>query len=260
MDLKLDVMTNYILSVPIFPYLWVPHAVLMSVALRNTLGTKWHEVSRDNPLSCLFIGMLYIYPGGILAAIVQGEPVLSFLMAGPQLYTSLASWYLIFYCPLDLAFTLFKTLRLQYIFVILQDWQRIGLVMSGVQGANKVTGGNYLIYPIVIGIIKSSGFMFVKYLEVGVINGLKTGFRVPNQATKTMIIAAVLFQVQTLYELVPVSVSELYCILVVFTVGLRIITTIFTAADWDPYAGLEKLMCSVLYGNCPPVTEQKKKN
>ena len=50
--------------------------------------------------------------------------------------------------------------------------------MSGVQGANKVTGGNYLIYPIVIGIIKSSGFMFVKYLEVGIINGLKTGFRV----------------------------------------------------------------------------------
>ena len=70
--------------------------------------------------------MLYIYPGGILAAIVQGEPVLSFLMAGPQLYTSLASWYLIFYCPLDMAFTLFKTLRLQYIFLILQDWQRLG--------------------------------------------------------------------------------------------------------------------------------------
>ncbi len=41
MDLKLDVTTNYILSVPIFPYLWVPHAVLMSVALRNTLGENF---------------------------------------------------------------------------------------------------------------------------------------------------------------------------------------------------------------------------
>ena len=38
MELKFDALTNLIVSVPIFPYLWVPHAVLMSVALRNTLG------------------------------------------------------------------------------------------------------------------------------------------------------------------------------------------------------------------------------
>jgi hypothetical protein len=262
MDINMENATKFILSVPIFPYLWVPHAVLMSVGLRNTLGARWHDISRDSPLSCLLIGMLYIYPGGILAALLQGEPLLSFLLAGPQLYTSLAAWYLIFYCPGDLAFQVFKTLRLQYILPILQDWQRIGLVLSGIEGANKLTGGNYLIYPIVIGILKSSGFMFVKYMEVGIINGLKTGFRVPNQATKTMIIAAVLIQLQILYGILPVTVPELYCLLVVLAVLLRIITTIFTAADWDPYAGLEKLMCSVLYGNCKPVpvTNGKKKN
>ena len=71
-------------------------------------------------------GMVYIYPGGILAALIQGEPLLSFLMAGPQLYTSLAAWYLVFYCPFDLFFKLFKGLRLQAIALVLQDWQRIG--------------------------------------------------------------------------------------------------------------------------------------
>ena len=70
--------------------------------------------------------MVYIYPGGILAALIQGEPLLSFLMAGPQLYTSLAAWYLVFYCPFDLFFKLFKGLRLQAIALVLQDWQRIG--------------------------------------------------------------------------------------------------------------------------------------
>jgi len=262
MDLKVEDVTNAILSVPIFPYLWVPHAVLMSVALRNTLGSKWHDISRDSPLSCLIMGMVYIYPGGIVAALLQGEPLLSFLLAGPQLYTSLAAWYLIFYCPMDLVFQVYKTLRLQYVFPILQDWQRIGLVLSGIEGANKITNGSYIIYPIVIGILKSSGFMFVKYMEVGIINGLKTGFKVPNQATKTMIIAAILIQLQIVYGILPMTVPELYCILVVLTVLLRIITTIFTAADWDPYSGVEKLMCTILYGNCKPVpvTNGKKKN
>ena len=72
------------------------------------------------------LGMVYIYPGGIVAALLQGEPLLGFLLAGPQLYTSLAAWYLIFYCPMDLVFQVYKTLRLQYVFPILQDWQRIG--------------------------------------------------------------------------------------------------------------------------------------
>jgi hypothetical protein len=54
----------------------------------------------------------------------------------------------------------------------------LGLVLSGIEGANKITNGSYIIYPIVIGILKSSGFMFVKYMEVGIINGLKTGFKV----------------------------------------------------------------------------------
>ena len=53
-----------------------------------------------------------------------------------------------------------------------------------------------LLYPVVFGIIKSSGFMFIKYVEVGILQGLRTGFKVPNQATKTMVIAAVLLQLQ----------------------------------------------------------------
>ena len=50
--------------------------------------------------------------------------------------------------------------------------------MSGIEHANKQTNSQYFIYPVVIGILKSSGFMFIKYLEVGIVNGLKTGFRV----------------------------------------------------------------------------------
>jgi len=246
----MEKVNTFILSVPIFPYLWIPHVLLMSVSLRSTLGSRWQEISRENPLSCLLLGMLYIYPGGILSALLQGEPVLSFLMAGPQLYVSLTIWYLIFYGPGDILFKLVKLLHIQPVLLMLQDWQRIGLVMSGIESANKQYNGNYFIYPVVIGILKSSGFMFVKYMEVGIMNGIKTGFKVPNQATKTMILAAVLIQLQNLYSLLPTTVSDLYCLLVIFAVFMRGLTCIFKAADWDPYSGAESLVCTLMYGNC----------
>merc|ERR1719374_364168 len=98
---------------------------------------------------------------------------------------------------------------------MLQDWQRVGLVMSGLETINSESPG-YFLYPAVFGVIKSSGFMFIKYVEVGILNGLRTGFRVPNQATKTMVVSAVLLQLQILYSVFPMSTSDLYCILVVF--------------------------------------------
>jgi len=248
--LSMEKVNTFILSVPIFPYLWIPHALLMTLSLRSTLGPRWQEIARENPLSCLLLGMLYIYPGGILAAVLQGEPVLSFLMAGPQLYCSLSIWYLMFYGPADFLFKAVKILHIQPVLLMLQDWQRVGLVMSGIEGANKQNNQNYFIYPVVIGILKSSGFMFVKYMEVGILNGIKTGFKVPNQATKTMILAAVLIQLQNMYSLFPTTVTELYCLLVMFAVMMRAVTFIFKATDWDPYCGAESIVCSLIYGNC----------
>ena len=71
----------------------------------------------------------------------------------------------------------------------------LGLVFSGLQTINGRNPGLFL-YPVVFGVIKSSGFMITKYIEVGILQGLKTGFRVPNQATKTMVVSAVLLQLQ----------------------------------------------------------------
>jgi len=78
--------------------------------------------------------------------------------------------------------------------------------------------------------------------------GLTTGFRVPNQATKTMVVAAVLLQLQVLYAVFPVSVADLYCYLVIFAVLMRLLTILITQADWDPYLLLETGVCNILCG------------
>ena len=70
-----------------------------------------------------------------------------------------------------------------------------GLVLSGLETINSESPG-YFLYPVVFGVIKSGGFMVFKYIEVGLLQGLKTGFKVPNQQTKTMVVSAVLLQLQ----------------------------------------------------------------
>lgn len=231
----MEALRDLILATPVFPFLWVPHSILMCAALRSTLGTnRWHEFSRSHPLSCFMLGLLYIYPGGILANLVHGDPLLSFMRLGPNLYAACVCWYLVFYSPADFFFKALSTLRLMPFLAILQDWQRIGLVLSGLETINAESPG-LLLYPVVFGIIKSSGFMFIKYVEVGILQGLRTGFKVPNQATKTMVIAAVLLQLQIVYSVLPLTVSDLYCILVVFAVLMRLATILLTKGDWDPY-------------------------
>ena len=68
-------------------------------------------------------------------------------------------------------------------------------MLSGLETINSESPG-YFLYPVVFGVIKSSGFMVFKYIEVGLLQGLKTGFKVPNQQTKTMVVSAVLLQFQ----------------------------------------------------------------
>jgi len=252
--MDMDVARSVILGTPVFPYLWLPHCILACVGLRRTLGpSRWKSFSREHPLSCLILALLYIYPGGILTSFVLGENLLSFLTNSPNLYAALASWYLVFYSPWDLVVRVLETSRLLPFLAIPQDWQRVGLVYGGL----KLINGDkpaFFLYPVIFGILRSSGFMLVKYIEVGIMNGLKTGFRVPNQATKTMVLAAVLLQLQILYTVLPMSVDELYCYLVMFTVSMRLLTTIFAQADWDPYLGLEDLTCRVLYGGVHDLT------
>lgn len=237
-----------ILSTPVFPYLWVPHCIMSCIGLRNTLGSeRWKSFSREHPLSCFILGVFYIYPGGILSALVRGENLLSFLTNTPLFYAAFASWYLIFYSPFDFVFRVLRTTRLLPFLALPQDWQRVGLVLGGLKIVNNESPGFFL-YPVVFGVLRSSGFMVVKYIEVGIMNGLKTGFRVPNQATKTMVLAAVLLQLQVLYSVFPISLDDLYCYLVMFAIVMRLFTIFITKADWDPYLHLENIACRIVYG------------
>ncbi len=87
--------------------LWVPHCVLMCCSLRQFLGDPhWRRFSRANPLACAALGLIYIFPGGIVGNLLLAQPLLSFLSAPAFVLPAVVSWYLVFYAPYDFFYKL----------------------------------------------------------------------------------------------------------------------------------------------------------
>ena len=95
-------------------------------------------------------------------------------------------------------------------------------------------------------------------------------FVIPHHSTKTTVLASILLVAQAHGHL-PVNGEQLYVGLVLAAIVLRLFTTYlvkvrfrsrsgvkhFFVQDWDPYQGLENLVCDILYGQT--VEEKGKK-
>ena len=236
----------FVYSVPIFPYLWIPHCIMMSLAVRATVGGV--KFAKSHPLACYMMAVVYTFPGGILASIALAEPPLAFLANTPSMVTMSITWYLIFFSPYDVFAKLIASMHLRYPLGFLQDFQRIQLVISAVQTIHALHP-NTLLYPIVIATIKSSGLMFIKYVEAILFNvKLPTGFTVPNHTSKTCILAAVLFTARSA-GILDVGVKPLLLCHVLLSLSLRIASMFPSShAEPDPYLMFERASCYVLFG------------
>lgn len=247
-----------VLDFPVFPALWIPHCIMMSLALRNTLGGNWQGFSRQHPMSCFILAILYTFPGGILATAMLAQPVLSFMLNTPFVLAMMGSWYLVFYSPNDLFFQLVTKTGLILPFSGAQDFLRLHLVLSGVQTIHQLHPGSFF-YPVVFAICKSSGFMFLKYAEYILANGLKQAFVIPHHSTKTCILASIVLTLQSLGHL-PIDIKPLFAILVCISLSFRLLTVL---SNWDPYQAFENVFCAIAFGrpieNAPPSKKKNKK-
>jgi len=249
--------TSFILDIPVFPYLWVPHCLLMLLSLRATLGHGPPALlfARQHPLSCYLLAILYTFPGGLLSLLLLNQPILTFLTWSNKLYSFTVVWYLMFFGPRDFLYrTLTSKLPILPVMGAAQDLQRLGLVSSGVKTILEIHPNSFL-YSVVFATLKSSGFMIIKYCEQLVLTGLSRAFVLPNHATKTMVIAAVLLTAQKL-KLLSIEYNDLFCGLVLLAISVRLSTSMLFK-NWDPYSGLERQVCDLVYG-CPQVEEKQK--
>ena len=237
---------EFVYNVPIFPYLWIPHCILMSMAVRATVGGI--KFSRTHPLACYMMATVYTFPGGILASVLLAEPPLAFLANTPAMIAMTIAWYLVFYAPYDFLVKTIGLLHLRHPLGFLQDIQRIQLVISGIATIHAVYPNTFL-YPFVFATVKSSGFMLIKYVEALVFDSkLPKGFVVPNHHSKTCMLAAVLFIASDAGYL-EVEKKLLFLICVMVTLTLRLVSMMPSATtEPDPYLMFENVTCYVLFG------------
>ena len=240
----MEAFAQWTLNYPAFPSLWAPHCILMSVSLRSSFGESWRRFSRQHPLSCFLLAILYTFPGGIISACLLGEPVLFFLLNTPFVATMVTSWYLVFYSPGDIFFRLMAMLRLRIPMSAMQDFLRLHLVLSGVNEI-LLKHPSAILYPIVFAICKSSGFMFLKYAEYVISNGPKKAFVLPHHSTKTCILASVLITLCRTGHL-EAEAGNVFAFLVLIAISFRTMTAI---TDMDPYEPLENFVCKGLFGS-----------
>ena len=243
---QLQIIQNFVSNVPPFPYLWIPHCILMSMAVRATVGGL--KFSRTHPLACYTMAVIYTFPGGILASILLAEPPIAFLANTPSMMTMSIAWYLVFYAPYDFFVKLIGVLHLRFPLGFLQDFLRIQLVISGVKTIQAVHP-NAVLYTFVFAIVKSSGFMIIKYVEALIFNTkLPKGFVVPNHHSKTCILAAALFTANSVGYL-NVGTQPLLLVCVAIALSLRLASMLPSAhGEPDPYLIFENVACYVLFG------------
>jgi len=246
MDLDiLSNISNAITKIPILPYLWVPHCIVMCQAVKATLGDKNAQIYVSNPLSLYLMSMIYTYPGGILSQFVLGQPLLGFLTNTQQLTSFSLVWYLMFYTRISNIFTHRLVLPC---FVLAQDLMRLNLVSTGVKTI-LVDYPDAFLYPVVFATIKSSGFMIVKYVEHTLVNGLSKPFTVPHHSAKTMFLAACVLTAHHQGFMSGASQESLFVSLVLLTFSFRIFTTNFEVfKGTDPYLIFENPLCSNVFG------------
>ena len=68
-------LTAALLSTPAFPHLWLPHCLLMCLALRATLGGGAPALAfaRRHPLSCWLLGAAYTFAGALLGRLLRAH-------------------------------------------------------------------------------------------------------------------------------------------------------------------------------------------
>lgn len=155
---------NQVIKLKMFPYFDIAHSVLCALAVKEDLGAGAHAFSRKHPLACWLSTMLVIFAGGMVAAVLLGEPVLGPLKNTPQLIVATACWYVVFYTPFDIGYKVSKFLPIKLVMSAMKEVYRAKKIHDGVVHAAKLYPNAFIIM-IIIGTIKGNGAGFTKLLE-----------------------------------------------------------------------------------------------
>jgi len=120
------------------------HFILCIQAERNDLAEGFETTSRIHPLACWTSAMMACFAGGLLVNPLCGEPVLAALGDSVKLAMATVVWFVLYYCPQDLAFQFSKIFPVRIVLYLIKALYYPKKVLAGMKHAGHVLPGNFM--------------------------------------------------------------------------------------------------------------------
>ncbi|XP_076019846.1 trimeric intracellular cation channel type B [Genypterus blacodes] len=248
--LNLDALSHGLANLSMFPYFDMAHYTVSIMALREQPGAL--AVSRVSPLACWFSSMLFCFGGAVLSGIMMAEPAVAPLSNSTNVLLASIIWYLVFYCPQDLAYCCAALLPLRLVLSAMKEVTRTWKVLGGVVQAH----GKYkdsLMVMIANGWAKGAGGGLISNFEQlvrGVWKPETNELLKMSYPTKITLVGAVLFALQHTRYL-PVQKHYLMLIYTTFTVVNKS-RMMLTGSSTSPFAVIESAIYKTLFTGHSP--------
>lgn len=249
---KLNELATLVVRTKMFPYFDVSNYILMCCMVRDDYAISGPSseplsFSRKHPLSSWFSSMMLCFASVILTNFLLGESPIAPFGNHRDLLTATIVWYLINYCPFDIAYKLVKTFPVHLVVSVLKEVQRANKVHHGVHYASTLYQHSFVIICIV-GVLKGAGYYYMRLLE-----RLVRGTWTPNHhellhptgTTKVCLLASIIFILHHDGHL-NLPHTWVYLFVVVLFIVVRVLY--LTAHIENPFSPVENLACAVLFG------------
>ncbi|XP_068430236.1 trimeric intracellular cation channel type B [Clinocottus analis] len=248
--LHLDELSHGLANLSMFPFFDMAHYIVSILALREQPGAL--EVSRVSPLACWFSSMLFCFGGAVLSAVMLAEPAVAPLSNSTGVLLASITWYLVFYCPMDLVYSCAALLPLRLVLSGMKEVTRTWKVLGGVAQAH----GKYkdsLLVMIAIGWAKGAGGGLISNFEQlvrGVWKPETNELLKMSYPTKITLIGAVLFALQQTHYL-PLKTHHLMLVYTAFTVVNKS-RMMLTGSSASPFTVVELAIYKTLFAGHSP--------
>jgi len=204
--------------------------------------------SRKHPFASWLSCMISVFAGGILAALLLGEPPIAPLKNNQMVLLATVTWYAIHYSPFDICYKVAKFLPLKVVMAVMKEFYRVKKINDGVTHAAKLYPNAYLIL-VIIGIIKGNGSGFMKLAERlsrGVWTPSAFEGLTPSFTTKASVVASLIFVLDKKTELIAAPHALVYFTLCIFFVYFKVSSMLLGIGD--PFLPMENLFCAIFMG------------
>lgn len=246
--LDLDALSQGLAGLSMFPYFDIAHYAVSVIALREQPGCL--EVSRRSPLACWFSSMLFCFGGAVLSGIMMAEPPIAPLSNSTNILIASFIWYLVFYCPQDMMYTLAATVApIRLVLTAMKEVTRTWKVLGGVVQAHTKYQDSLLVM-VAVGWAKGAGGGLISNFEQlvrGVWKPETNELLKMSYPTKITLIGAVLFGLQQ-NEYLPVQKHHLMLLYTVFTVVNKT-RMMLTGSSSSPFAPIEDVVYNGLFAS-----------